>query len=311
MFHQQPHERDIIMLSPACSARALFRRFTLGLIASALMAAVVIATPYRALASSNGDPIAFTVTAISSNTSGHVMFIDNTHTNGQPHLNIQVTQVWPNNWDAHPIGVWYSTSGEWTVFNEDGADIPLSTSFNISVHDLGDPYFQVTATSSTIVEGWMYISNGYLDKNPYATLWVTQVWTGTFNPHTIGVWYDNSRQQWAIFNEDHADMPAGSTFNYVIANLSNNFYAYTHFATPNTIISNNSDMTFIDDPALNGQPDLFPQVTQVWNVQGSCGCVYDNHPIGVFYSANTEQWAIYNVDRAMMPVGAAFFVSAI
>jgi len=287
-------------------SQSSLRRFLLSLILGALAAAVVVATPHHVLASGNGDPQTFTITASSANVNyGYILYINNSITNNQPNLNLQVTQVWPSNYDAHPIGVWYDGS-EWTIFNEDIANIPLGTSFNVSVHVNGDPYFQVTATTSNSSGDSMYINNAIINNTPNAKVWVTQDWTGTYDPHEIGVWYDSSRQQWAVFNEDGTAIPAGSTFELVLVNFSDNFYAYTQTATA---ANSSGYITFINDPALNNNPNLFPRVTQVWDAQGSCGCVFNNHPIGVWYDAAAGEWTIYNVDIATIPVGAAFFVS--
>jgi hypothetical protein len=71
------------MRSSARFASAMLR-LKLCLFVSFLVAAIVVATPHHVLASGNGDPIAFSVTATSLTTSGHLLFIDNAHTNQYP-----------------------------------------------------------------------------------------------------------------------------------------------------------------------------------------------------------------------------------
>lgn len=287
----------------------------LGAIAIALVAvANPFATPKAfaasmTSASGNGDPQAFTVTATSSNTYGYIMYINNSLTNNQPNLNVQATQVWPNNYDAHSFGVWYSSySNEWTVFNEDIAAIPLGTSFNLSVHLNGNPYYLFTATASNSSGDSAYINNSLVNGQPNAAIFVTQDWTGTYDTHNIGVWYNGSNQEWAVFNEDGTAIPAGSSFFIVLEDFQSNYYAYTQVATTS---NTNSYITYINDPAINNQPNLYPQVTQVWDTQDRCGCVFNNHTIGVWYSSYYREWAVYNVDIAAIPVGAEFFVDAI
>jgi hypothetical protein len=66
--------------------------------------------------------------------------------------------------------------------------------------------------------------------------------------------------------------------------------------------------TYLDNPLTNGEPDALLRVTQNWNPGGGRG-VYNNHPIGVLYDADTRKWAIYNRDGASMPDGAAFNIA--
>jgi hypothetical protein len=50
------------------------------------------------------------------------------------------------------------------------------------------------------------------------------------------------------------------------------------------------------------------QVTQVYNANGACGCVLNNHAVALWQSQVPSQWTVYNVDIAPMPVGVEFFV---
>lgn len=70
-------------------------------------------------------------------------------------------------------------------------------------------------------------------------------------------------------------------------------------------VSDNS--TYLDLPEANGRPDAFISVTQNWNPESETG-TYNEHPVGVWYDADRERWAIFNQDRAEMPEGASFNV---
>src|SRR5262249_49576191 len=61
-------------------------------------------------------------------------------------------------------------------------------------------------------------------------------------------------------------------------------------------------ITFIDNANTNGRPNAILFVTPRYNPNNK----YDNHPIGVWYSAG--KWSIFNQDAAPMPAGAAFNV---
>jgi hypothetical protein len=83
---------------------------------------------------------------------------------------------------------------------------------------------------------------------------------------------------------------------------------FIHHTTSENISRNS---TYLDGPPTEGNPnDVVLVVTQNWNPGGSDG-KYNNHPIGVWYDRDRSKWAIFNQDRAAMPVGAAFNVAVL
>lgn len=92
---------------------------------------------------------------------------------------------------------------------------------SVKVTKAVQPVFIQRATSKNISGNSTYIDNRRINGKPDAVLSVTQSWNpgggeGTYNNHPVGVWYDRSRQRWAIFNQDRAAMPRGAAFNMVI-----------------------------------------------------------------------------------------------
>jgi hypothetical protein len=79
---------------------------------------------------------------------------------------------------------------------------------------------------------------------------------------------------------------------------------FVHRATSESVSSNS---TYLDNRLINNNPNAILSVTQSWNPEGEGG-TYNDHPVGVWYDAGAEQWAIFNQDRAAMPEGAAFNV---
>jgi serine/threonine-protein kinase len=77
-----------------------------------------------------------------------------------------------------------------------------------------------------------------------------------------------------------------------------------HTADAESISSNS---TYLDLPAVNGDRGARISITQNWNPEGG-GSIYNDHPVGVWYDSDREQWAIFNQDRADMPEGASFNV---
>ncbi len=77
------------------------------------------------------------------------------------------------------------------------------------------------ATPANIFGNSTYIDGPVLNGNPDAIVSATQNWNpgnsnGIYNDHPVGVWYDRSRGQWAIFNQDRAPMPEGAAFNVLV-----------------------------------------------------------------------------------------------
>ena len=82
---------------------------------------------------------------------------------------------------------------------------------------------------------------------------------------------------------------------------------FIHHATPENTSANS---TYLDGPLTDGNPNAVLVVTHNWNPGGSPG-KYNDHPIGVWYDRDRSKWAIFNQDRAAMPVGADFNVAVL
>jgi hypothetical protein len=84
-----------------------------------------------------------------------------------------------------------------------------------------DAVFIHRAAPENLSENSTYLDNPLTNGNPNAVLYVTQNWnpgggTGTYNEHPVGVWYDDGRQKWAIFNQDRETMRDGAAFNVTV-----------------------------------------------------------------------------------------------
>lgn len=99
--------------------------------------------------------------------------------------------------------------------------------------------FTHRADDDNIAGNSTYLSHPGTDGNPHAIIIVTPNWNpegsgstrddlatsdrnakssgGVYNDHPIGVWYDTRRKQWAVFNQDKANMQPGSAFNVYVA----------------------------------------------------------------------------------------------
>ena len=120
--------------------------------------------------------------------------------------------------------------------------------------------------------------------------------------HNVGVWFEPERRKWAIFNQDRAAVPEGATFQVVIPAEPERFL---HRSTPENASENG---TYLDNPLVNGKPDIAPSVTQNWNPGGGEG-VYNDHAVDVRYDEGREAWEVHNEDGSALPEGASFNVA--
>jgi hypothetical protein len=169
--------------------------------------------------------------------------------------------------------------------------------------------FTHTATDANSRGDYTYISDPAIDGDPNAVVLVVpsthrgNARGGASYDHNIGVWYESvNEKKWAIFNQNRAAIPAGTTFEVIIPPASETL---VHYAKPDNTMGNR---TYLDDPLTNGESDALLTVTQDWNPGGGRG-VYNDHTIDVLYEADIRKWAIYNTDGAPMPDGAAFNIA--
>jgi len=251
-------------------------------------------------------PNAFVHAATATNTFHNYTLIDNPLTNGKPNAKILVTPADTTN--SRPIGVWYNGT-KWGIFNQDSANMPTGTFFNVFV--IPETYaggFVHQATAANISGNYTVIDHPLINGNPNAIVFVTPNWNpgnvgGTYNNHNIGIWYSSSQQKWAIFNQDLAPMPVNAAFNVLV--LVPQSDVFVHKATSANIFLNYS---LIDHPLSNADPNAIVFVTSNWNPGGSSSGIYNNQNIGVWYSL-TQKWSVFNQNTtAPMPNNAAFNV---
>ncbi len=125
---------------------------------------------------------------------------------------------------------------------------------------------------------------------------------GAVYGHNIGVWYEPTKERWAVFNQDLTAVPAGSAFEVVVPPADRGF---VHRAA---LLNTVGNATYLDNPLTNGEPGAEVSVTQNWNPGGGNG-VYNDHPVGVLWDEDVGKWLVYNEDGARMPEGAAFNVA--
>jgi hypothetical protein len=262
------------------------------------------------------DPAVFVHTATAANTSAHVTYIDHPLTNDNPNAIVLVTQNWNpggvgDQYNDQPIGVFYSIGAQkWAIFNQDNTtDMPVDAAFNVLIPTTDPAVFVHIATAANISDNYTYINHPLTNDNLNAIVFVTQNYNpggvgGEYNDQPIGVWYSSAVQKWAVFNQDYTtDMPIGADFNVLIPTVDTS--VFVHIARAANIDDN---VTYIDHPLTNDNPNAIVFVTQNFN-PGGVGGKYNDQPIGVWYSSAAQKWAVFNQDWSTdMPVDAAFNV---
>ncbi len=166
--------------------------------------------------------------ATSANTAWNFTDIDDPATNNNPNAVVLVTHNWgaPGGsaaiYDTSAVGVWYNaSSGKWSIFNEDGATMPVGIAFNYAVGGGAFVHRSTTANTQNIST---FINNSRTNGRPGALILTTHNWNpgnsgGQYNDSALGVWYSAPMQRWAIFNERDKAFP--TPFNIVVGTAFN------------------------------------------------------------------------------------------
>jgi len=184
---------------------------------------------------------------------------------------------------------------------------PADAGFNVLYAKQGSPnVFTVTAVSGNTHSNYVYIDHPSTNNRPDAKPIVQQLYVygqlAGNGPRNIGVFYEPSRQKWAIFHQNRsAPMQMGEQYDVLVP-------------------SSNVRVLVAEGAGVRGNGFAFRLagrrliVTQNWSPR----MVYNDHPIGIRALAKTiypgsgptpeMAWEIFNEDGAAMPAGAAFDV---
>jgi len=268
----------------------------------------------------------FVHVATAQNVSGHITYIDSAWTNGQAGALLLVT---PNmspggreaSPDKHPIGVYYD-KGQWTIFNQDFAPMPVGAAFNVLVLEDGGPgrgTSVVEASEVKVHDDGVMILDGLTDGNASAMVLVTSNWSvrGLYNNHYTGVRYDYESAHWYVFNEDGAKMElaspgwnTGVAFNAALIQSRENSaqWAFVHSALPGNT-SQDKTMTLIDNPLTNNNPCAIIFVTNNYDARPG-NAVRVNAPVAVVYSTTEGKWGIETTDGSTGQLGTSLLWAA-
>jgi hypothetical protein len=235
-------------------------------------------------------PTVFTQRADTNSLVAGRVRLDHPLLDGNPGAVISAGLAWAGVRNPHPFGVRYDEAqGHWHLENTNGTSIPSGTAFTVKVDRFAATVHEATEANSYY--GYITrVDDPAANRNPRATLIVTQNNNGRANPHNIAVWYDPWAERWTIFNQDGANI-VGSRFNVKVLG----------FAEGSVLtIGGSSEHNW-----SNISPWTDPGRLLLATPNSTTGAVYD-HPIGTWWTG--DNWAVYNDDVAPMSPGAAFNV---
>ncbi len=254
-------------------------------------------TGYNIFVADSADTNAFIQEAAAGNIDGNATVISNPYLDGNPNARILVTQNWSVNsvYNNHSVGAWYNGSN-WTIINEDQADMPVGAAFNVYILKNEPSSFTHVAVSGNINFNSTLIDNKAINGNPNALVYVTRSNSGIYDTSSIGVWFDGI--YWEIFNQDLSNMPAGASFNVYIGSPY-----FVHNTTADNI---DIDLSTFDNPIVNYFPYSVIFTTHNYN-PGGIGGTYHDKTLGVYYTGS--HWGVFNQDGSNMPEGVSFNVA--
>jgi hypothetical protein len=168
--------------------------------------------------------------------------------------------------------------------------------------------FVQTASSSNVTGDCTLINTSMTNAKPNVQIQVTQNWNpggkgGTYNAHSVGVFYNTTAKKWAIFDEDGAAMTSGASFNVMVGSTPSN--GGTASVLKTTSKNQDGDTTLISNAPTTGNPNNVTFATQNWNPGGSGG-TYNDVQTGVWYTGTKE--GVFSENQATVPLNAAFNV---
>ena len=157
--------------------------------------------------------------------------------------------------------------------------------------------YRFTATAANSGAGRMTLDHPALNGKPTLRLIVTQYFTGVYNPHPVGVLYNETSKKWMIVNEDLTNIPVNANFNVLVVPG-----AKMVDVTPKTLHGiynilptqkNNPDAILLQTHVINPVRGL--------NGQGQTSNVsfYYFNPIAPL-GAWSARWVIYQADGSPM-----------
>ncbi len=249
----------------------------------------------------------FVHTVTPANTSADLSYIDHPMLNNNPSAQLVVSHVWnpPGSagvYNTHRTGLFYdSTEQKWGVYNEDASNIINGSSYFVYVEQNNEIFEHIaTLANQGSSTSYTVLDHPDLNGDPEAQVVITTYYNpnSSRNDFNYGTWYDGAN--WNVFTEDGSAIEIDDAF-MVAVNGGDLTHRYRHVATAATISGN---VTIIDHPVLNGNPDARFVFMHNWGEDPSSANVIVDKVLGVWYTGTN--WSIYTEDTSAFPADSEY-----
>lgn len=249
-------------------------------------------------------------TATVDNIADNVTYIDHPDLNNNPSACLNFVHNWnPGNgagvYNDNPDGLWYSSGNQrWAIYNENIDDMIVGASFNVYIADEGQCVDHVATAANTFghitdIDDALFNEN---NPGPYAFMNTYYNPNSIYNTGIWGMYFDTGVERRSIYDENINPVPDGAAFKIAIPGASTTRFTHTTSAA-----NSDGNITTIDHPELNGNPDATFIFSHYWGVGGASTEIYLTAKTAVWYTGTN--WSIFTEDISNMPEGVAFDIA--
>jgi len=143
--------------------------------------------------------------------------LDASGLNDNPDAVLSVTQLWDGLYNDNPVGVFYNPlTSRWNIYNSNFVDMPWMAQFNVYHQARSSNAFIHRASDANIISDSTLIDHPLLNNSPCAQFQITYD-SGIVFENRTGVFYNQTRGQWGIFNQGGETMPEGARFHVIVS----------------------------------------------------------------------------------------------
>ena len=143
--------------------------------------------------------------------------LDRVGLNDNPDAILSVTQLWEGLYNDNPIGVFYNPiTGRWNIYNSNFVDMPWMSKFNVYYQERSSNAFLHRTSEANIVVDSSLIDHPLMNDTPCAQFQVTYD-SGIMYPYKTGVYYNQARGQWGVFNQGGESMQELARFHIIVS----------------------------------------------------------------------------------------------
>lgn len=197
---------------------------------------------------------------------------------------------------------------QWGVFRQEALlskPIPEGTRIHAVLRTPGEHGMEYVTSAASIAGNRGVIDHSLLNGNPRLRIVASRQFrfadplVDTNYIGHVSVRYDADAERWGLARDDGQPMPPNVSF--FLAWCDPGPHRFMHSATT---LNTAANVTALDHPALNGNPQALVFIAHVWEP----GDAVITSPVGIAYDTTQSQWTIYTESGAALPVGTDFAV---